>query len=450
MNITIHDHIKSAVRNLILYLSGLILYCKEGKKMEGKLFENAKKQFLKALAFLDVGDDIVETILNCKECKEVSIPVRMDNGKLKVFTGYRVRHNDARGPTKGGLRFHPAVTIDEVKALAFWMTFKCAVADIPYGGGKGGIIVNPKELSETELEKLSRGFIDAMFDFIGPEKDIPAPDVYTNPTIMGWMSDEYNKIAGESIPQILTGKPVSIGGSLGRREATAMGGYFILSEYIRKKKLDIKNLKIAVQGFGNAGFYIADFLHRDGAEIKALSDSKAGVLQTGKGSIDTQKAFSVKAEYGKLIADKIGPDVKEITNKELLELDTDILIPAAIENQITSDNAERIKADTICELANGPVTLEADEILKKNGKTLIPDILANSGGVIVSYFEWVQNKAGYYWTEEEVNSKLKTKITNAFENVYNEYLSNDTDMRTAAYIAALKRLSSAVRSKILH
>ncbi len=418
--------------------------------MKKSLFENAKRQFQRALAFLDIGDDVVETILNCKECKEVSIPVRLDNGKLKIFTGYRVRHNDARGPTKGGLRYHPAVTLDEVKALAFWMTFKCAVADIPYGGGKGGIVVNPKKLSETELEKLSRGFIDAMFDFIGPEKDIPAPDVYTNPTIMGWMSDEYNKIAGESIPQILTGKPISIGGSLGRREATAMGGYFLLREYIKKRNLDIKKLKVAVQGFGNAGFYIADFLHRDGARIVAVSDSKSAVYCSRSKGLDPQEAFRVKAENGSLLADKLGNDIKSITNSELLELDVDILIPAAIENQITEENADRIRAKTICELANGPVTLEADEILHRNNITLIPDILANSGGVIVSYFEWVQNKAGYYWTEEDVNEKLKIKIVNAFENVYSEYQSHDTDMRTAAYIAALRRLSSAISNKILH
>ncbi|MCF7866405.1 Glu/Leu/Phe/Val dehydrogenase [Candidatus Woesearchaeota archaeon] len=416
------------------------------------VFENAQKQLNKAFKQINLSNDVHEILSRPKEAIQVNIPVRMHDGKLKTFEGFRVRYNDSLGPTKGGIRFHPNVSLDEVKALSFWMTFKCAVAGLPFGGGKGGVIVNPKELTKHELEQLSRGYMSAISDIVGPDRDIPAPDVYTNSMIMGWMSDEYNKITRKIQPGVITGKPISLGGSLGRDEATARGGYYIIKELVKKKGLNPKDLKVAVQGFGNAGYHIAKMLADDGFWIVALSDSKGGIYcnncylnpdlimesKKAKGMIDNEY-------YKGSVADT--ENHSRITNEELLECECDILIPAALENQIIKDNANNIRAKYVVELANGPTTPEADEILEKNGVLVIPDILANSGGVTVSYFEWVQNNQGYYWSLEEVRNKLKEKIIPAFNDIYNIMEDKKIDMRTAAYVRALKLISEAIESK---
>src|SRR3989338_2942460 len=416
------------------------------------LFENAVKQFEKATRFFKVSDDAKKTLENQKQIIEVSIPVRMDNGKLEIFKGYRVHYNDILGPTKGGIRYHPNVDMDEVKTLAFWMTFKCAVVGIPFGGAKGGVIVNPKKLSKQELERLSRGYIRGIYEFIGPDIDIPAPDVYTNETIMGWMADEYSRISRKLTPAVITGKPVSLGGSKGRDDATARGAYYIIREYAKKHNLDEKKLRVAVQGFGNAGYHIARLLHDDGYKIVALSDSKGGIY-TKTGSLHPDSILKVKQEKGMIdgvycrgtVCDDI--EHEDVTNEQLLELDVDILIPAALENQITEKNADRIKAKLIVELANGPTTIEADEILFKKGVTIIPDILANAGGVSVSYFEWVQNRAGYYWELETVQERLKKLMVMAFEEVLKAREEHKTSFRTAAYIYASKKLVAAIEAK---
>ena len=417
-----------------------------------ELFENAKKQFEKALQFVDISDDAKKILELPKEIIQVSVPVRMDDGTLQVFKGYRVHFNDVLGPTKGGIRYHPDVSLDEVESLAFWMTFKCAVVGIPFGGAKGGIIVDPKKLSKKELESLSRGFIKAIYDFIGPDLDIPAPDVYTNEMIMGWMADEYSKISRKLTPAVITGKPVSLGGSEGRDDATGRGAYYVIKSLAKKLKKDEKKLTVAIQGFGNAGYHVAKLLHDDGYNIVAVSDSK-GAIYTKKGKLDPESVMKVKDEQGKLDAVYCEGTVcntvehEKITNEELLELDVDILIPAALENQITKKNAKNIKANIVCEIANGPTSLEADEILHKKGTIIVPDILANAGGVSVSYFEWVQNRAGFYWSREEVQEKLKKIMDDAFNQVYGVYTKEKTDMRTAAYVVASKRIIEAIENK---
>lgn len=415
------------------------------------LFENAKLQFEKALKYIDVSNDAKQILERPKETVEVQIPVRLDNGELKVFTGYRVRYNDARGPTKGGIRFHPSVNKDEVTSLAFWMTFKTSVIGLPLGGGKGGVEVDPKSLSKHELERLSRGYISAIYDVVGPDRDIPAPDVYTNPMIMGWMSDEYNKMSRSIKPGVITGKPISIGGSLGRDKATAKGGYYIIKELVKQKGLNEKELKVAVQGFGNAGYHIAKMLYDDGYKIVAVSDSKGGIYAPE--GLDPECIMNKKQEHGKISEAYAKGDVcdvkehKHISNKEILEVDADILIPAAIENQITKDNADKIKADFIVEIANGPTTPEADEILFNNNKVVIPDILANAGGVTVSYFEWVQNKAGYYWSLDEVNTKLKKLMIDALKKVQTFVEKYSVDYRTGAYISSTERIVGAIEAQ---
>ena len=416
------------------------------------VFENAQKQLEKAFKQIKLSKDVHEILSKPKEAVQASIPVRMDNGSLKTFQGYRVRYNDSLGPTKGGIRFHPNVSLNEVKALSFWMTFKCAVAGLPFGGGKGGVIVNPKELSKHELEHLSRGYIAAMADIVGPDRDIPAPDVYTNAMIMGWMSDEYNKIKRKILPAVITGKPVSMGGSLGRDEATARGAFYIIKELAEKKNLNAKDTKVAIQGFGNAGYHLAKMLYDEGFWIVALSDSKGGIycnncyLNPDLIMESKKKKGMIDNEYykGSVSDDE---DHSRITNEELLESECDILIPAALENQITKENADKIKAKYIVEVANGPTTPEADEILEKNGKLVIPDILANAGGVTVSYFEWVQNRQGYYWELEEVRTKLKEKIVPAFNDIWSIMEEKKIDMRTAAYVRALRKIGEAIESK---
>lgn len=403
------------------------------------VFENAQKQLEKAKKYIMLAQETEEILKTPKEVFCFSIPVRMDDGTLKVFQGYRVRYNDARGPTKGGIRYHPDVTLDEVKALAFWMTIKCAVINIPYGGGKGGVIVDPHKLSKSEIEKLSRGWMKGAFSIVGPDKDIPAPDVYTTPEIMGWMMEEYSKIAGKHTPAVITGKPLSLGGSLGREYATAQGGLYSLKEAMKKIPV---NKKVAVQGFGNAGSNMVRLLCENGFKVVAISDSKGGAyLESG---FDFDRLEEVKEKEKRVDA---YPGCRKITQEELLEMDVDILVLAALENQVTEKNADRIKAKMILELANGPTTPEADDILYKNGKFLIPDILANSGGVCVSYFEWVQNKQGEHWNEEKVNQKLEEKMIREFNSVYEIHKNKKIDMRTAAYVLALGRIDEATKNK---
>ncbi|MCD6414455.1 MAG: Glu/Leu/Phe/Val dehydrogenase [Candidatus Diapherotrites archaeon] len=405
-------------------------------------FESAQKQLDEAAEVMHLKPEILEVLKHPKRLLTVNFPVRMDDGSVKVFQGYRVQHNDARGPTKGGIRFHPNVSLDEVKALATWMTWKCAVAGIPYGGAKGGVIVNPKELSEGELERLSRAFIQAIHRFIGPERDIPAPDVYTNPKIMAWMMDEYSRLVGKNTPGVITGKPLSVGGSKGRGTATSQGGVYVLNKALEKQGLKPEKTRVAVQGFGNAGSFAAIILANDGYKIVAVSDSRGGILN--ESGLDPEAVLKHKKETGSVTG---FPGSKKITNEELLELDCDVLVPAALENQITRENASKIKAKIVLELANGPTTPEADGILHKNGTLVIPDILANSGGVTVSYFEWVQNTMGYYWSEEEVKEKLKKIMEDAFEGVYVLMEKHKVNMRTAAYMLAVRRVADAMEAR---
>ncbi len=376
---------------------------------------------------------VVETLEIPKQILEVAIPVSMDNGDTKIFTGFRVKHSDIRGPAKGGIRFHHYVTLEEIKVLSLIMTLKCAVVDLPFGGAKGGVKVDVKKLSNVELERLSRGFIRAVFDHIGPDVDIPAPDLYTNPTIMAWMLDEYEQIKRCKSPAVITGKPIELGGSLGRDDATARGGFYCIEQLIVAKRLITRNIKIAVQGFGNAGQHIADLLSMKGFNVVAVSDSTGGIYcHTG---LNIPELIASKLLTGKL------PD-PNITNEQLLELDVDLLIPAAMENQITVKNAANIKAKYIVELANGPITKEAEQILKKKNIFIVPDLLANAGGVTVSYFEWVQNRSGLYWELPEVHNRLQGKMVNAFKNVYILAKEFSTDLRTASYIYALKKLEA--------
>ena len=387
-------------------------------------------------------DDYI-SLLSPEREMHVSIPVKMDNGKIKVFSGYRVQHSTLRGPAKGGIRFHQDVNIDEVRSLSAWMTFKCAVADIPYGGGKGGICVNPSDLSETELEKLTRGYTRRIASFIGPKIDIPAPDVGTNAKVMAWIADSYSEYAGEFSPAVVTGKPLPLGGSKGRVEATGRGVLFATREILKKLNKTLKDQSVVIQGLGNVGGVTADLFYKDGARIIAISDTSSAIYNE-KG-LNIPKILKHKKE-GKKLSSFEG-DFTRITYEELLELKADILVPAALENQITEKNASNIKASIIIEAANGPVTPEADKILEKNNIITVPDVLANSGGVIVSYFEWGQNLQGFYWTEEEVNKRLEDKMIEAFKLVWNEKEAYKVSMRKAAYIKALKELVETQKVK---
>ncbi len=418
------------------------------------IFADALARLDKAAQYANIDPEALERLKHPKAVLEVSIPIRMDDGSLRIFTGYRVRHDDTRGPTKGGIRFHPNVSVDEVKALAFWMTFKCAVMGLPFGGGKGGVIVDPKTLSRMEIERLSRAFIEQIVNFIGPTKDIPAPDVYTNSMIMGWMMDEYSKIMRTHSPDVITGKPIELGGSLGRDDATGRGTYYCIKELEQKKNWQPKNIRVAIQGFGNAGQHVAAMLHRDGYKIVAISDSKGGIYKAEGFDIPSlihmkNESNQVKAVYCKGSVCKNVP-AQHISNEQLLELDVDILIPAALENQIHAENAARIKAPYIFETANGPVTSEADAILARNNILIVPDILANAGGVTVSYFEWVQNKSGYYWSEAEVHQRLHAVMVREFNIIYDLAEQHKIDMRTAAYVHALNRLGKAISAQGTH
>lgn len=371
----------------------------------------------------------------------VSLPVRMDDGSIKVFRGFRVQYNDARGPTKGGIRFHPEETIDTVRALAAWMTWKCALLDLPLGGAKGGVICNPKQMSQGELERLSRSYIDRIWQFIGPEKDIPAPDVYTNPQIMAWMMDEYSKIVGKNQFGVITGKPLGIGGSAGRDDATARGGLYTIREAAKECGIDLRNATVAIQGYGNAGYNAASLCKTlFGSEIVAISDSKGGIFS--KKGLDPEAVREHKVKTGSVIN---FPGTIPISNEALLELDVDILIPAALENVITDSNAPKIKAKIVAELANGPTTPEADDILYKKGVHVIPDFLCNAGGVTVSYFEMVQNFYMYYWEEKEVYERLDKKMTIAYHSVLDASKEYGINMRQAAYVVAVKRVVEAMK-----
>lgn len=385
--------------------------------------------------------DEIEILKSPQRTIEISIPVKMDDGNLKVFTGYRVQYNDARGPYKGGLRYHPQVNLDEVQALSFWMTIKCAVADIPYGGAKGGITVDVKQLSKGELERLTRGYVRAIAEFVGPDKDIPAPDVYTNPQIMAWFMDEYSKIKGHNEPAVVTGKPVEVGGSLGRDTATALGGYFVFENIC--KKLNFENdATIAVQGFGNAGMNFAKIAFEKGYKVAAVSDSKGGIFNPD--GLEINQVIEHKNSTGS-VADFAG--AQNISNKELLELPVKVLVPAALERVITKENADKINASIILELANGPTTIKAEEMLFAKGTLVVPDVLANSGGVIVSYFEWVQNLRHYYWELEKVQANLDKQINRAADLVWQYMKDYNVNMRTAAYIIAVEKLVKALKAR---
>ncbi|MCF6174762.1 MAG: Glu/Leu/Phe/Val dehydrogenase [Victivallaceae bacterium] len=404
-------------------------------------FAMAQKQFDEVAAILNLEPSVSEFLRWPQRELSVRLPVRMDDGKVKTFHGFRVRHSTARGPAKGGLRWHPDETIDTVRALATWMTWKTAVVDIPLGGGKGGIICNPKELSEGEKERLARAYIRAIASSIGVTKDVPAPDVYTTPQIMAWMMDEYETICGESHPGVITGKPLALGGSQGRGDATARGGIFTVREAAKKLNMNLDNATMAVQGFGNAGQFGATLGEELlGLKLIAASDSRGGVFC--KAGIDAQALVQHKLKTGAVAG---FPGTEPISNDELLELDTTILFPAALENSIRVDNAPNIKAKIICELANGPTTIEADNILHENGVFVIPDFLANAGGVTVSYFEQVQNTCNFYWPLEEVHQRLDEKMTKAFEAVYDMYLKYRVKPRAAAYIVSIARVAEACR-----
>jgi glutamate dehydrogenase (NAD(P)+) len=404
-------------------------------------FDIVQRQIDRCAEILKLDPEVTALLKSPQRELHVSLPVRMEDGSVKVFQGFRVQYNDARGPAKGGIRFHPDETIDTVRALSAWMTWKCSLLDLPLGGGKGGIICNPKSLTAGELERLSRAYIRAIFSFIGPERDVPAPDVYTNPQIMAWMMDEYSVIAGKPQFGVLTGKPLCIGGSPGRGDATARGGMFTIREAAKALGINLKKSTVAIQGYGNAGYFAAK-LARDilGCKVVAACDSRGGVYD--EAGIDPKAAFECKENSGSVCN---MPGARKVTNEEIIELDVDILIPAAIENVITEKNAGRVKAKIVAELANGPTTPEADAILYKNGVHIIPDFLCNAGGVTVSYFEMVQNAYMYYWDEAEVYEKLDTRISKAYHSVLDTSRKYKINMREAAYVVAVGRVVEAMK-----
>lgn len=402
-----------------------------------------QNEIRKAAELLQLPAAVAEILQEPARVLCVAIPVRMDDGTIRLFRGYRSQHTFALGPTKGGIRFHPQVTLDEVKALSMWMTIKCGVIGLPYGGGKGGVVCNPKELSAGELERLSRGYIQAIYPLIGPDTDIPAPDVYTNPQIMAWMMDEYSRLAGRPVPGVITGKPIVLGGSLGRNEATARGCTIVIREAAGEIGLRLSGSTAAIQGFGNAGAIAAELLSGLGVRIVAVNDSRGGVYHPQ--GLDVAALVRYKKETGSVVG--FPGASRSIDTEELLTLDCDILVPAALENQITESIAPRVRARIVAEAANGPTTPGADAILTARKVLVLPDILANAGGVTVSYFEWVQNLQQYYWTEEEVNRRLEELMVRAFRNVYRMHVEKGVPMRRAAYMVSLARVAAAMQSR---
>jgi glutamate dehydrogenase (NAD(P)+) len=402
----------------------------------------AQIQFDLAAEYLKLDQGVRQILRTPKRMLEVSIPTKMDNGQIKIFTGYRVQHNVARGPAKGGLRYHPNVTLDEVKALAMWMTWKTAAVNIPFGGGKGGVICDPKRMSKPELERMTRRYASEILPVIGPEQDIPAPDVYTDSQTMAWIMDTYSMTKGYSTLGVVTGKPVSIGGSEGRKEATARGVLVVVEEACKIKKIPLRGASIAIQGFGNAGSLIAKLFAEKKARIVAISDSRGGV--TNPRGIDPLKAMRYKERSGTVVG---MPGTTRISNDDLLTMKCDILIPAALENVITLNNVEQIKAKLIAEAANGPTTPHADEVLARRGITLLPDILTNAGGVTVSYFEWVQDLQSFFWSEAEVNAKLESVMRRAFQEAYETTRKHRTHMRTGSYVLAVGRVAEATLAR---
>jgi glutamate dehydrogenase (NAD(P)+) len=401
-------------------------------------FEIAREQLRRVAAVFDIDASLVDVLGQCKKAVEVSVPVTMDNGTTRVFQGYRVTHNIARGPSKGGIRYHPNVTRDEIKALAMWMTWKCALMGIPFGGAKGGVVVDPKELSRNELERLTRRYTTEIINEIGPEKDIPAPDVGTDGSVMAWIFDTYSMNKGHSVLGVVTGKPLTVGGSLGREEATARGALFCIRDAVAKQGGRLDEMSVAVQGFGNVGSHLARLLDEEGTRVVGISDSSVSLHSAG--GIDIAAAVAHKRAHGTLRglagADEISPD-------ELLTLDVDILAPCALEQVITDRNADAVKATIVCEGANGPVTPGADAILEDKGVLILPDVLANAGGVVVSYFEWVQGLQEYFWKEAEVNAKLNDIVSRAFEETWETAQARGVSMRVAAYGLAVQRVAEA-------
>lgn len=402
------------------------------------VLSGTQKIIQNALVKLGYDSAVYELLKEPMRMLTVRFPVRMDDGKVRVFTGYRAQHNHAIGPTKGGVRFHPDVTEAEVKALSLWMSIKCGIANLPYGGGKGGVVCDPRAMSFHEQEGVARAYVRAISQIVGPTKDIPAPDVMTNSQVMAWMMDEYSHMREFDSPNFITGKPIALGGSLGRDTSTARGVAICIREAAKVKGIALEGARVVVQGFGNAGSYLAKFMHDAGAKVIGISDAYGALYDEQGLDIDTllerRDSFGTVTKLYK----------KTITNKELLELDCDILVPAAIENQITMANARDIKAKIIVEAANGPTTMEATEVLTERGVLLVPDVLGNAGGVIVSYFEWVQNNQGYYWTEQEVEERLEELMVRSFATVYRTAEVRKIDMRLAAYMVGLKRLAEAV------
>lgn len=418
------------------------------------LFENTLRQINQAAEVMGLDKEIELILSNPMRAVEVSIPVRMDDGKLRIFKGYRIQHNNAAGPFKGGIRYHQDVDIEEVKALSAWMTLKCAVVGIPLGGGKGGIIVDPRELSAGELERLTRKYVELLEPVFGPDIDVPAPDVNTDGKIMAWFADEYSRLKGKNVPGVVTGKPVIYGGSEGREQATSQGGAFVLSEYLQYLNKKPEETTVIIQGFGNAGANMAKILAEEGYKIMGVSDSKGGLVC--ENVIKPHELMVCKVEKGSvlecgLIMSELhgveGESCKRVSNEELLETECDVLILSALENQITKDNADKIKAKVILELANGPVTPDADVILEERGIVCVPDILANAGGVTVSYFEQVQNNTNYYWSAEEIQQKLKTIMVSAWQRVHENALKYNCSFRKAAFITAMSRLERIIQAR---
>ncbi|MFS0890551.1 Glu/Leu/Phe/Val dehydrogenase [Peribacillus frigoritolerans] len=407
------------------------------EKETASLLDSTQIVIKEALDKLGYSEEVFELLKEPLRMLTVRIPIKMDDNSTKIFTGYRAQHNDAVGPTKGGIRFHPEVDEEEVKALSMWMSLKCGIVNLPYGGGKGGIICDPRQMSIGELERLSRGYVRAISQIVGPTKDIPAPDVYTNSQIMAWMMDEYSRIREHDSPGFITGKPLVLGGSHGREKATAQGVTICIEEAAKRKGIELKGARIIVQGFGNAGSFLAKFMHDAGAKVIGISDAYGAIYKPE--GLDIDYLLDKRDSFGTVttLFDHT------ITNQELLEQDCDILVPAAISNQITKENAHLIKAQIVVEAANGPTTLEATKILTERNVLLVPDVLASSGGVTVSYFEWVQNNQGYYWEDEEVQTKLKALLVNSFNQIYEMSETRKVDMRLAAYMVGVRKMAEA-------